>query len=67
VVEEPGGCMHGNERHKEIGEEFMRRHRPFGQHLVGADHRRQLAEKVEIHEPATRIGVQNTEGGLKQQ
>jgi hypothetical protein len=66
MVEKHAGCMQGNKRHKQIGEEFMRRHRRFGQHLVWADHRRQLAEKVEVDAPPPRIGVQQTEGGLKQ-
>ena len=63
MVEERGGRMQNNQRQNQIGDELMRRHRLFGQHLILAEHRRQLAEKVEVDAPAPRIGVQETEAG----
>ena len=62
MVEQRGERMQGNKRHKQIGDELVRHHRLFGQNFVRADHRRQLAEKVEVDAPPPRIGVQQTEG-----
>ena len=63
MVEQRGERMQDNKRLQgAIGDELVRHHRLFGQNFVRADHRRQLAEKVEVDAPPPRIGVQQTEG-----
>lgn len=67
MVEQGCGRMQSDQCQTHIGDDLMRHHGLFCQHLVRADHRRQLAEKVEIDAPPPRIDVQKTEGGLEQQ
>ena len=43
MVEKRRRRMQSNQRQEQVGDKLVRRHRLFGQHLVGADHRRQLA------------------------